>query len=232
MPPFRPSRCYGRGSYSLDPPIMRVFRWLALAAPLLFAVPAQAHPHVWVSMKSEVVYDGHGMATAVRHVWSFDDGFSASALLGVDHKKQGKYTREELAPLAALNVETMKDYDYFTIAHADGKPADFKAPVDYWLDYTDGVLTLHFTLPLAAPVKAKALQVEMYDPSWFVDFSFAEKEPARLVGAPASCKLAVARPGEGPAPAQSRLGEAFFQNLAPGSNFGEQFSSKMTVTCP
>jgi len=26
-----------------------------------------------------------------------------------------------------------------------------KAPVDYYLEFTDGLLTLHFTLPLAAP---------------------------------------------------------------------------------
>jgi len=28
-------------------------------------------------------------------------------------------------------------------------------------------------------VKAQSLDFEMFDPTWFVDFSFAEKEPAR-----------------------------------------------------
>jgi ABC-type uncharacterized transport system substrate-binding protein len=45
-------------------------------------------------------------------------------------------------------------------------------------------------------VKAKDLSLEIYDREFFVDFSFKEKEPAKLVGAPAQCKLTVGRPQE------------------------------------
>ena len=50
-------------------------------------------------------------------------------------------------------------------------------------------MTLHFTLPFKTPVKAKELTVEVYDPSYFVDFTFADKDPAKVVGAPAQCKV-------------------------------------------
>ena len=33
------------------------------------------------------------------------------------------------------------------------------------------MLTLHFMLPLKAPVKAQSLDLEVFDPSYFVDFS-------------------------------------------------------------
>ncbi len=39
------------------------------------------------------------------------------------------------------------------------------------------MLTLHFTLPFKTPVKAQGPQLEIYDREFFVDFSFAEKEP-------------------------------------------------------
>ena len=88
-----------------------------------------------------------------------------------------------------------------------GRRRRLKEPENYWLDFTDNVLTLHFTLPFVTPAKAQSLEVEMYDPSFFVDFSFAAKDPAQLVGAPAACKLAVLRPGEGPtqAPGSRRV---------------------------
>jgi len=199
---------------------------------LLMAAEAQAHPHVWVTMKSEVVYGADGAATGVRHAWTFDDMFSTFATQGLESKEKGKFTREELAPLAQVNVESLKDFDYFTVARANGKKAELKAPVDYYLEFTDGLLTLHFTLPLATPVKAQSLDFEMFDPTWFVDFSFAEKEPARLTGAPADCKLTVMRPGEGgQSKATGQPGEAFFNN--PGaSNYGAQFSNKIAVKCP
>jgi ABC-type uncharacterized transport system substrate-binding protein len=39
---------------------------------LLTAVPAFAHPHVWVTMKEELLYGPDGALTGVRHAWTFD----------------------------------------------------------------------------------------------------------------------------------------------------------------
>jgi ABC-type uncharacterized transport system substrate-binding protein len=212
--------------------MIRPLRCFVLAALALFiAAEAQAHPHVWVTMKSELVYGADGSTTGVRHAWTFDDMFSTFATQGLTAKEKGKFTREELAPLAEVNVSSLKDFEYFTKVRLNGKNAEINAPVDYYLEFTNGLLTLHFTLPLKTPAKAQSVDVEMYDSLYFIDFSFAEKDPVRLVGAPAECKLAIARPGEGGG-AASKQGEAFFNNLAPGSNFGAQFSNKIAVKCP
>src|SRR5215468_2425013 len=162
---------------------MARFFALALAVLALFAgARAQAHPHVWVTMKSEIVYGADGAATGVRHAWSFDDMFSTFATQGLESKEKGKFTREELAPLAKVNVESLKEFDYFTYATVDGKKAELAEPAPgYWLDYADQVLTLNFTLPFKKPVSAKELKVEVYDPTIFVDFSFAKDKPAQLV---------------------------------------------------
>jgi hypothetical protein len=79
-----------------------------------------------------------------------------------------------------VNVTSLKEYDYFTYARADGKALKFSAPTDYWLEYKNAALTLHFTLPLIAPIAAKATQIEIYDPTIFVDFEFAKDKPALL----------------------------------------------------
>ena len=81
--------------------------------------------------------------------------FSTYALQGIETKTKGVYSREELAPLAQTNVESLKEFDFFTFAKADGKKEKFLEPVDYFLEYKDGALTLHFTLPLKTPVKPK-----------------------------------------------------------------------------
>ena len=90
-------------------------RFVLAALALLRCRPqAQAHPHVWVTMKSEVVYGADGTATGVRHAWTFDDMFSTFATQGLASKEKGKFTREELAPLAEVNVTSLKEFDYFT----------------------------------------------------------------------------------------------------------------------
>src|SRR5215831_3902140 len=171
----------------------------AAGSLLLTAAAASAHPHVWVTMHSELIYAPDGTVTGVHHAWTFDDMFSVFAAQGKESKKKGEFTREELAPLADVNVTSLKEYDFFTYAKANGKALEFKEPPGgYFLEFDpkETVLTLHFTLPLKTPVKAKDLVLDIYDREFFVDFSFAEKDPAKLVGAPAQCKLTIKRPEE------------------------------------
>src|ERR1044072_4634548 len=183
----------------------------ALVGAAITGGTASAHPHAWITVKSGLVCAPDGSVTGVRHAWTFDDMFSTFATQGLESKEKGKFTREELAPLAQVNVESLKDFDYFTAAQANGKKAELNAPVDYWLEFTDGLVTLHFSLPFETPVKAESVTVEMYDPSWFVDFSFAQKDPVKLVNAPSACQLAVLRPGEGGgAAAEGQPGGAVF----------------------
>jgi ABC-type uncharacterized transport system substrate-binding protein len=207
----------------------------ACAALALASVEASAHPHVWVTMKSELVYAPDGTVTGVRHAWTFDDMFSVFATQGIDSKKKGEFTREELAPLAEVNVTSLKEYDFFTQAKANGKPVEFNEPPEgYYLEFDpkDTVLTLHFTLPLKTPVKAKELTVEIYDREFFVDFSFAEKDPVKLVGAPAQCKLMVGRPQEMGAALQQQLGQLGRDQRDPSLTIGAEFANKLLVRCP
>jgi ABC-type uncharacterized transport system substrate-binding protein len=214
--------------------LRRAVRRVMLLAFAALAIPggsAFAHPHVWVTMKSEVVYAPDGSVTGVRHAWSFDEMFSTFATQGLETKQKGVFTREDLKPLAEVNVTSLKEFDYFTKAKANSKKVEFKDPVDYYLEFTEGALTLHFFLPLKAAVKAQTLTVEIYDPTWFVDFSFAEKDPVALAGAPAQCKVAVVRSNDAAVQGQ-QLGEAFFNSLSASSDFGAQLANKIGVKCP
>ena len=216
----------------------RVIFLLAGLACLLAPVGrSEAHPHVWVTMSEELIYAPDGAVTGIRHAWTFDDMFSAFATQGIEQKRKSAFSREELAPLAKVNVESLKEYAYFTYAKVDGKldKSAFAEPTDYYLDYDakETVLTLHFTLPFKTPVKAKTLQIEIYDPEFFIDFGFAEKDPVRLVAAPAQCKLAVAKPSDGYFPKSVRLDKAFnFATNEANAGMGANFANKISVQCP
>jgi ABC-type uncharacterized transport system substrate-binding protein len=205
---------------------------LAAFVTLVVAVPAWAHPHVWVTMRTELVYAPDGKITGIRHAWSFDDMFSTFATQGLESKEKGKFTREELAPLAKVNVESLKEFDYFTYATADGKKAELAEPAPgYWLDYANEVLTLNFTLPFKKPVSVKELKVEIYDPTIFVDFSFAKEKPAQLVGVP-KCKLDVVLPREMSFAEGKKLSEIPADQPNTTMAWGAQFASRLLVHCP
>src|ERR1044072_704862 len=98
---------------------------VALAMLLFVSGTASAHRDVWVAVKSTVVYGPDGSAVGVRHTWAFDDMYSTFATQGLEQKKKGEFSRDELQPLAQVNVESLKEYDFFTYAKADGKKAAF-----------------------------------------------------------------------------------------------------------
>jgi ABC-type uncharacterized transport system substrate-binding protein len=88
--------------------MQRLLGLLLLAGGIaLGTAAAEAHPHVWITAKSEVVYAPDGSMTGVRHAWTFDEMFTTYALQGLATKTKGVYTREELAPLAQTNVESL-----------------------------------------------------------------------------------------------------------------------------
>jgi ABC-type uncharacterized transport system substrate-binding protein len=207
----------------------------ALAALAMTGAAASAHPHVWVTIKSELVFAPDGAVTGVRHAWTFDDMFSVFATQGLEAKTKGEFTREELAPLAEVNVTSLKEYDYFTYAKANGKKIEFNDPAaGYYLDYDrkETVLTLHFLLPLKQPVKAKDLTLEVFDREFFVDFSFAEKDPAKLVGAPAQCKLTVGKPQEMNAALAQQLSQLGPNQRDSSLTIGAEYANKILVKCP
>ncbi len=207
----------------------------SFAALVIMSSAAFAHPHVWVTVKSELVYAPDGSVTGVRHAWTFDDMFSVFATQGIESKKKGEFTRGELAPLADVNVNSLKEYDFFTYAKANGKAVEFHEPAPgYYLEFDpkDTVLTLYFTLPLKAPVKATDFSIEVFDREFFVDFSFAEKNPVKLVGAPARCNLSVVNPEQMNVDLSARLGALGADQRDPTLTIGSEFANKIVVKCP
>lgn len=172
----------------------------ALVLTVGLTATAQAHPHVFVDAKAELVFDGAGNITAVRNIWRFDEAYSAFASQGLDADGDGKLSAKELAPLAKLNVDSMVDYAYFTfITSVDGKDIDFKKPTEYWLQAdADGQLTLFFTLPTKGPVKVAGgrTRLEIYDPTYFVAFTMVpdKDSPVTLDKGPAGCTVKPFRP--------------------------------------
>jgi len=203
---------------------------LLLAVITLGPSSVQAHPHVWITASSQLIYAPDGSLSGVRHAWTFDDTFSTYALQGIETKTKGVYSREELAALAQTNVESLKEFGFFTFAKADGKKEKFLEPVDYFLEYKDTALTLHFTLPLKSPVKPKELALEVFDPSFFIDFKFEDKDAVKLIGAPAGCQMQMQRPSDGTANAQKFSEQSFL--TGDNSNYGAMFANKITVQCP
>jgi ABC-type uncharacterized transport system substrate-binding protein len=204
----------------------------SLVALTVSTAPALAHPHVWVTAKTEVLYGQDGRVSGIRHAWTFDEAYSAFAVQGLDKNRNGKLEPSELAELAQVNVESLHEFDFFTFAKASGAKQDFDRPVNYRLAFENARLTLYFTLPMKQnAANQRTFTLEVYDPTWFVSFELAPGDEAvTLVNPPRGCTRNITRPRP-PEVSQQRLTEDFFSSLS-GANFGANFANRVLIACP
>lgn len=209
-------------------------RCLLVAVGLgLGVAPALAHPHVFIESRTKVL-SGKDSFSGVQHRWTFDEYYSATAIDGLDTNKDGVYSREELAELAKVNIEGLKEFAFFTAPTVAGKEIKFGDVTEYWLEHKDGLLTLVFTLPFAEPVPttAKDFKIGVADPTFFIGFAWAKTEAFTLgEGAPASCKIKIGGEDEGkpkPEGGDTSLGSVFSQQFGGGVISVEQTA---TITC-
>jgi ABC-type uncharacterized transport system substrate-binding protein len=206
---------------------------LAMVFGLALLQSAEAHPHVWITGRSEVIFDQAGSVKAVRNTWVFDEMYSAFATEGLG--KDGKPpTPEEVAPLAKTNIDSLAEFDDFTFAKEAGAKIAFAEPVDYALEMRDDKrVVLRFTLPLKTPASAKkAFSLQVYDPTYYVAFSFEQKDPVTLVNAPKGCSANMLGADPLQANESQKLSEAFFSGLSPGTNFGVKLADRIIIACP
>lgn len=206
---------------------------LGLMALAAFAGGAAAHPHVWVSVETEVVLGPNKEIVGFRHKWTFDEMYAQFATDGLDTNGDGVFSEEELRPLAKTNVEALKEFEYFTYPFVGATKLPLKDRSDYRLEYKDKALTLYFTLPLEKPIpyaKIKDFSFSVYDPGMYVSLTFNGKSAVKIASAkPVPCSASI---GDQPAAnaketTLSQLGEA----IDPSSNIGSQFAERVRIVC-
>lgn len=196
--------------------------------------PAAAHPHVFIEARTIVLYEG-GRFKGLEHRWTFDEFYTATAIEGLDANKDGVYDRAELAELAKVNVEGLKEFNYFTGATVGGKEIKLGDAKDYYLEHKDGALTLIFTLPFEAPVPADAkdFRFSVADPTYFIGFDWMKTDPVRISeGAPKTCTIKIGSEADqksADTSDEAALRGAFSQQFGGGMVAADR---TVTATCP
>jgi ABC-type uncharacterized transport system substrate-binding protein len=204
-----------------------------LSSIILGVTAAQAHPHVFVGAKAEVIFDDKGNVIGINHLWTFDEQYSAFATMGFPKTADGKLDPEKLAELAKINTESLSDFDYFTVAKAAGKKITFAKPENASMVENGTAVTLMLTLPLKEPVSGRTFSLEVSDPTYFVAFSFDSVNDAVVMSkAPAGCTVSIRRPKPEDLSNYSKLSDQMFSQLTNKSEVSGAFGNRALIACP
>ena len=213
-----------------------LFALAVLLAPSL-APPAIAHPHVWITMRSDVVVTGDGLIKGLNLEWTFDDNYAQMAMDGLDTNGDGVFSQSELDPLTKENIASLKEYEYFTVMRVAGEKQEIGEVTEFGQIWSNGKLALYFHVPLKAPADPRKgeFMVKVYDPDFFIAMDYAAAEPVTVVGnLPPACKLAVK-----PVPTDAELEQTRAmlstkdKDWQPETNedFGAMFAQPVAITC-
>ncbi len=204
---------------------------LTAATVATSAIRASAHPHVWVEATAEIIFRD-GKVEGVRHAWTFDDMYSAFVTQGVG-KNPAAPTEDELKPIAKSNMESLAEFEYFTVMKAEGAKTDFAPPVDYSMSQdSKKLVTLKFTLPLKTPAKLDGtFKFQVFDPNYFVALTLEKESAVKLIGAPAGCAHKMIAPETLSEADIKSLEESAASGLSPGVDFGMKMAGYLVINC-
>ena len=201
---------------------------------MAFGGAASAHPHVWVTVRSQIVFAPDGKVAAIVHDWVFDEMYSSFATQGL--AKPGELVKREIfAPLAQENAGGLAEIGYFTTLKLDGKAVEFAPVTEYWMEERpDHLVAFHVVLPLKTPPPVGR-------------FGFAAGRRSRIfhrlrirrhrrrdleIGAVGLLDLAEQAQTARRRRQDRSSSESFFSGLAPGTNFGFKMASRVIIACP
>ncbi|ELQ6224714.1 DUF1007 family protein [Cronobacter turicensis] len=207
---------------------------LMCGAALVSLVPAQgvlAHPHSFISLKTEIVSEA-GQITALKMRWKMDEITSADLLYDAGDAAPGSPVWKKLAAEVMTNVIGQH---YFTEFWHNGQKVKFAAtPLAYGLAREGHQAVLTFTLPLAhpQPVSGERYTFATFDPTYYVSMSYDAPGDVTLGEALRErCNVAVKTPQ--PDAAVQDFALSLDKSDAPPEDMdlGKQFAQQVTLQC-
>lgn len=219
---------------SQDKPKRNVLKNLrGLAAGFLFLIAAgsisgaQAHPHVFMDANLEVVRGADGTVQEIRHVWRFDEIFSASLLLDFDENGNGQLDEAELATIATETKQSLAEFNFFTEVRLGDKPVDLYEPEPYIADVSNGQLVIIMAMTLDEPVNpSDGLRISVSDPTYYVAVDLPDEKAVHMSGNAKGCSWKIERPDYDALLARDQ--QSFLDSFANGEDVFEATDEYLT----
>ena len=206
---------------------------MGLSFVLAGTVATGAHPHVFVEASMEVVIDNDGKFSELRHVWRFDELFSATIVIDYDQNTDGKLDETEMNAVTKIVKESIAEYDFYTALRSGTEVINFYEPDKLSAYIENGQMIMFFAIEPENPhdFKKAPLRISASDTSYYVAFEF-DQTNVKLIGGGNSCKTNVTIPDYDSLYANNdqTLTEAFFNDPSK-PQLGDEFYSWAQVSC-
>ena len=202
----------------------------------LAAVPAGAHPHVFIDAGVEFRFDDQGRLAALRVVWVYDDLTSLMILSdrGLDPDGDASLTPEETRRLSGFDMQWDPDFAGDSYLLEGDSPRPLGPPRDWTAEVRAGrIITSHLrALDPPLPGGARPVVVQIYDPGYYTAYTIAA-DP--VIRGRDDCSAEVFGPDPAAADAAFQAAMRELSGLDLETDFpaiGVHYADEIRLTCP
>lgn len=163
--------------------------WKSIAINLLSLfciIPVcNAHPHNWVTTRSEFELNDAGHLVAISQVWRFD--YFYSAILIAELANDWQQSLPKAFELEAHRMVTnLKSYNYFSVLSLAGRDRTLPVPDRYRLQVVKDSgqefveLSMHFKLTPPLLLKDSELIWSVFDPTYYIAYSHEHVDNVKI----------------------------------------------------
>jgi ABC-type uncharacterized transport system substrate-binding protein len=193
-------------------------------------MPAQAHPHMWIDLRSQIVMQGDNQVSAIYQEWLFDDFFSTALIEEASRNPDGVD--------AGINAEVqrimdnLQEYGYFTLVSADDQNVSLGKVDSFEAELRDKRIWISFTVPVSDRInmQTQTFSYAIFDPTYYIEMYHFENETVAFLGdAPKGCKANIIPPN--PSNEAIALSRSSSLDAKPDSSIGRLFAETVIVNC-
>ena len=219
---------------SLHDRLARCGRAAALAAALMAMSPvaAPAHPHIFAEARLDVAVNEAGEVEALRHLWRFDDLFSATVIMEFDTNGDQQLDHDELETVSGVIYGSLEEFNYFQLVTRDGADVTMQRPPELMASMENNQLIVFFEAKPQDPLPLRGkLVFGVYDPTFYTAIDFVEDEYLAVDNLPSSCTRTVVRPDADEIVMQNQdtLTDEFFTDP---TDMSKIFATRLELACP
>jgi len=155
---------------------------ITVAGGFVHPIPeAQAHPHVFVIQRLNVMFDDDVLA-GIKVRWKFDDMFASMIAEDHDANRNGTFEADEVKTVKEKAFSYISKHNYFTFINIDNKSFQVKYITDFNAILENKKLIYEFLVPchVTATDHTKKVTVACYDPTYYTAMYFPQKKPVSL----------------------------------------------------
>jgi len=199
---------------------------------LVTVAKANAHPHVWIDLRTKPLMTEQGDLLGLEQAWRFDPFYSLVLIEELEKGGDATELEERYDQLAWEMVKNLNSVNFFTQGKVGLTASEWNSVTEATLMKIGQRLELRFRLPLAKslPLNDTSFSYQIYDPSYYIEMLHATDSGLNTSALNAACQLQL----KSASPSSELIQKALALDkteVSEDPQLGMYFAEKVTLNC-